>query len=111
MTSASVQKAKGGADGVRLVIDKKGETIKLETEIVLSAVGITPNTENIGLEQLGIEMDKERIKVGDYYQTNVEGIYAIGDVVHGPALARISFRQRNYLRGENCGSTCRTFRL
>ena len=90
MTSASVQKAKGGTDGVRLVIDKKGETIKLETEIVLSAVGITPNTENIGLEQLGIEMDKERIKVGDYYQTNVEGIYAIGDVVHGPALAHVA---------------------
>ncbi|MEZ5006530.1 MAG: dihydrolipoyl dehydrogenase [Chitinophagales bacterium] len=90
MTSASVQKAKGGADGVRLVIDKKGETIKLETEIVLSAVGITPNTENIGLEQLGVEMDKERIKVGDYYQTNVEGIYAIGDVVHGPALAHVA---------------------
>lgn len=90
MTSSSVQKAKAGADGVRLVIDKKGETIKLETEMVLSAVGISPNTENIGLEQLGIEMDKERIKVGDYYQTNVEGIYAIGDIVHGPALAHVA---------------------
>ncbi len=90
MTSSSVEKAKGGKNGVRLVIDKKGKAIKLETEVVLSAVGISPNTENIGLEQLGVEMDKGKVKVGDYYETNVEGVYAIGDIVHGPALAHVA---------------------
>jgi dihydrolipoamide dehydrogenase len=90
MTSAAVQNAKAGNGKVRLVVDQKGASIKLETEIVLSAVGIAPNIENIGLEQLGIAMEKGRIKVDDYYKTNVEGIYAIGDVVHGPALAHVA---------------------
>ncbi len=90
MTSSAVQKAKAGADGVRLVVDKKGKTIKLETDIVLSATGITPNIENIGLEQTGIETEKGKIKVGSYYETNVEGFFAIGDIVHGPALAHVA---------------------
>jgi dihydrolipoamide dehydrogenase len=71
------------------IVTPKGEE-EHEAEIVLSAVGIAPNTENIGLEALGIEMDKGKIKVDDYYQTNVKGIYAIGDVVHGPALAHVA---------------------
>ena len=58
--------------------------------MVLSAVGITPNIENIGLEETGIELEKGKIKVDDYYRTNVEGIYAIGDIVHGPALAHVA---------------------
>jgi len=61
-----------------------------EAEIVFSAIGITPNTENLGLEGLGIEMDKGKIKVDDFYQTNVKGVYAIGDIVHGPALAHVA---------------------
>jgi dihydrolipoamide dehydrogenase len=71
------------------IVTPKGEE-EHEAEIVLSAVGIAPNTENIGLESLGIEMDKGKIKVDDYYQTNVKGIYAIGDIVHGPALAHVA---------------------
>jgi dihydrolipoamide dehydrogenase len=90
MTSAAVQNAKAANSKVRLVIDQKGEAIKLETDIVLSAVGIAPNVENIGLEQLGVEMEKGKIKVDDFYKTNVEGVYAIGDVVHGPALAHVA---------------------
>jgi dihydrolipoamide dehydrogenase len=90
MTSSAVQNAKAANSKVRLVIDQKGEAIKLETDIVLSAVGITPNVENIGLEQLGVEMEKGKIKVDDFYKTNVEGVYAIGDVVHGPALAHVA---------------------
>ncbi len=67
----------------------KGEE-EHEAEIVLSAVGVTPNVENIGLEALGIEMEKGKVKVDDYYSTNVKGVYAIGDIVHGPALAHVA---------------------
>lgn len=90
MTSAAVQKAKSNASGVRLVVEQKGETLQLETEVVLSAVGIAPNIENIGLEQLGINIENHRIAVDEFYQTNVEGIYAIGDVVAGQALAHVA---------------------
>jgi dihydrolipoamide dehydrogenase len=71
------------------IVTPKGEE-EHEVEIVLSAVGISPNTENIGLETLGVEMEKGKIKVDDFYQTNVKGIYAIGDIVHGPALAHVA---------------------
>jgi dihydrolipoamide dehydrogenase len=67
----------------------KGEE-EHEAEIVLSAVGVTPNIENLGIEALGIEMEKGKIKVDDFYQTNVKGVYAIGDIVHGPALAHVA---------------------
>lgn len=67
----------------------KGET-ELETDIVLSAIGITPNLKGIGLDELGIEMENDKVKVDDYYQTSREGIYAIGDIVHGPALAHVA---------------------
>jgi dihydrolipoamide dehydrogenase len=69
---------------------KKGEEKVINAEIVVSAVGITPNTENLGLAELGVEMDGERVKVDPWYRTNVEGIYAIGDIVKGPALAHVS---------------------
>jgi len=65
---------------------KKGEE-EIEVDIVLSAVGISPNLEDIGLEGLGIETENGKIKVDEYMRTNVEGIYAIGDIVPGPALA------------------------
>ncbi len=68
---------------------KKGEET-LEAEIVLSAVGIKTNIENIGLEELGIKIDRDKIVVNEWYQTNVAGIYAIGDVVDGPALAHVA---------------------
>lgn len=67
----------------------KGEE-EVEAEVVLSAVGIAPNVENIGLEELKIEMENGRVKVDDYYRTNVDGIYAIGDIVGGPALAHVA---------------------
>ncbi|MCL2412962.1 MAG: dihydrolipoyl dehydrogenase [Bacteroidales bacterium] len=68
---------------------KKGEEI-IEAEIVLSAVGITTNIEHIGLEDVGIEIDETKIKVDEFYRTNQDGYYAIGDVVHGPALAHVA---------------------
>ena len=67
----------------------KGETT-LECDIVLSAVGIATNLEGIGLEDVGVATDKGKIVVDDFYRTNIPGIYAIGDIVHGPALAHVA---------------------
>ncbi len=68
---------------------KKGEEV-IEAEIVLSAVGIAANLEGIGLEETGIATEDGKVKVDDYYRTNVPGYYAIGDIVHGPALAHVA---------------------
>lgn len=69
---------------------KDGKTETILCDVVLSAAGVTPNTENIGLEELGIVTDRGYIKVDDYYQTNVPGIYAIGDVLATQALAHVA---------------------
>ncbi len=69
---------------------KDGKTEEIKCDIVLSAAGVTPNTENIGLEELGIKTDKGVIQIDEFYRTNVPGIYAIGDVVPGPALAHVA---------------------
>ena len=90
MTSSSVTKVDTSGDGVKATVEtKKGEQI-LEADIVLSAVGIKSNIENIGLEDVGIVTDKDKILVNDFYQTNLPGYYAIGDVVPGPALAHVA---------------------
>ena len=67
----------------------KGEET-LEADIILSAVGIKSNIENIGLEDVGIAVDRDKILVNDYYQTNIPGYYAIGDVTPGQALAHVA---------------------
>lgn len=69
---------------------KNDATDIIECDIVLSAAGVTPNTENIGLEMLGIETERGLITVDDFYQTNVPGIYAIGDVIPTQALAHVA---------------------
>lgn len=90
MTNASVEKAEISGDKVKATVKtKKGEEI-LEAELILSAVGITSNIENIGLEEVGIITDKGKIAVNEWYQTNIPGYYAIGDVVAGPALAHVA---------------------
>ncbi|PKP14335.1 MAG: dihydrolipoyl dehydrogenase [Bacteroidetes bacterium HGW-Bacteroidetes-3] len=90
MTSSSVESVDISGDGVKAVVKtKKGEEI-LEADIVLSAVGIKSNIENIGLEDVGIVTDRDKIIVNDFYQTNIPGYYAIGDVVPGPALAHVA---------------------
>ena len=62
----------------------------LEAEVVLSAVGISTNLENIGLEELGVKTDKGKVLVDDFFKTNVEGVYAIGDIVRGQSLAHVA---------------------
>ena len=69
---------------------KKGKEEQIEADIVLSAVGITPNIENIGLEEAGVVVEKGRVKVDEFYRTSIPGIYAIGDIVPGQALAHVA---------------------
>jgi len=90
MTNSSVTKVDTSGKGVQATVStKKGEQI-LEADIILSAVGIKSNIENIGLEDVGIVTDKDKILVNNFYQTNLPGYYAIGDIVPGPALAHVA---------------------
>ncbi len=90
MTSSEVTKVDTSGDGVVVTIKTaKGEET-LEADILLSAVGIKSNIENIGLEEVGIAVDKDKILVNSFYQTNIPGFYAIGDVVAGQALAHVA---------------------
>ncbi len=90
MTDASVESVDiSGAVLKVKVKTKKGEEI-LEADTVLSAVGVIANIENIGLEEVGVKTDKGKILVDDFYKTNIDGVYAIGDVVRGPALAHVA---------------------
>lgn len=87
MTEASVTNVDTtGEKCVCTIATKKGEKV-VEADIVLSAVGVQTNLEGLGLENLGITSERGKINVDEYYRTNVEGVYAIGDIVHGPALA------------------------
>ncbi|MCK4662102.1 MAG: dihydrolipoyl dehydrogenase [Bacteroidales bacterium] len=90
MLDSAVESVEITGDKCKAIIKtKKGEVIQ-EADIVLSAVGVTPNLEGIGIEELGIELEKGKIKVDDYYRTNIKSVYAIGDIVHGPALAHVA---------------------
>ncbi|WP_028297125.1 dihydrolipoyl dehydrogenase [Olivibacter sitiensis] len=90
LTSAEVTGVDTSSSPAKVSIKTaKGEQT-IEAEVVLSAVGITPNIENLGLEEVGVKTDKGRVLVDDYYKTNVEGVYAIGDIVKGQALAHVA---------------------
>jgi dihydrolipoamide dehydrogenase len=90
LTSSSVESVDTSGELCKVIVKtKKGEEI-IEAEIVLSAVGIAPNIENIGLEDLGIVLEKGKVKVNEFCQTNVETVFAIGDIISGPALAHVA---------------------
>lgn len=90
MTSSEVLSVDTSGNSVKATVKTpKGEEV-LEADVVLSAVGIKTNIENIGLETVGIATDRDKILVNDYYQTNIPGYYAIGDVTPGPALAHVA---------------------
>lgn len=90
MTGSSVESVDTKGKGCKVSVKTdKGEEI-IECDVVLSAVGIEANVENIGLEEVGIATDRGRILVNDFYQTNIPGYYAIGDVIPGPALAHVA---------------------
>jgi dihydrolipoamide dehydrogenase len=89
--AVSMQKA---GNGVSVVIeDKAGARKTLEADLILVVVGRSINTDGIGLEKVGIVPEKGFIPVGDYNQTKVPGIYAVGDVVSTPLLAHVAFKE------------------
>lgn len=91
LVKSTVESVDTSGEMLRISIrNKKGEIEIHEAETVFSAVGITPNTEDLGLEENGIITEKGRIPVDEYYRTATEGIYAIGDIVRGPALAHVA---------------------
>ena len=90
MTNSSVESVDTAGNGCKVLVKtKKGEET-IECDVVLSAVGIVANIEGIGLEDVGIATDKGRVLVNDYYQTNIPGYYAIGDILSTQALAHVA---------------------
>ncbi len=91
MTDSEVTSVDTKGKGCKVMVkSKKGEESTIECDIVLSAVGIATNLENVGIEEMKIKLNKNLVEVDEYYRTNVEGVYAIGDIVKGPALAHVA---------------------
>jgi len=90
LTDSSVESADTSGEKCRVKIKTLKGIEEVETDIVFSAVGVTTNLEGLGLEKAGVNVEKGKIVVDEFYRTNVEGIYAIGDIVHGPALAHVA---------------------
>lgn len=90
MTGSSVESVDTSGNGVKAQVKTDKGMITLEADVLLSAVGIQANIENIGLEEVGIKTDKGRILVNDWYETSVQGYYAIGDVIPTQALAHVA---------------------
>ena len=90
MTGSNVESVDTSGDGCKVTVKTAAGTEILEAEIVLSAVGISTNIEGIGLEENGVKTDRGKVLVDDFYRTNVEGVYAIGDIVKGQALAHVA---------------------
>ena len=104
MTSTTVKNVTVGEDGLcHVEIEGKKGAEELTAEVVLSAVGIKSNIENIGLEENGINVERDKIVVDEHYQTSLEGVYAIGDIVAGPALAHVASAEAIHCVEHICG--------
>ena len=103
-TGTTVKAARVNDEG-RCEVDIEGKkgAETLVADMVLAAVGIKTNTENIGLEKVGIELERDKIKVDEHYQTAVEGIYAIGDLIPTPALAHVASAEAIHCVDVICG--------
>ena len=104
MTSTTVKQVTVREDG-KCVVDIEGKkgAQTLEADVVLSAVGIKSNIENMGLEELGIEIERDKIKVDEHYKTTVDGVYAIGDIIATPALAHVASAEAIHCVEHICG--------
>ncbi len=103
MTNSEVLKVDTSGSGVKATVKTPNGEIVLEADILLSAVGVVANIENIGLEELGIKTDKGKIKVDPYGQTNIPGLYAIGDCTPGQALAHVAGKEGINAAEHICG--------
>ena len=90
MTNSTVESVDTSGDTCKVKVKTAAGEVNLECDIVLSAVGVTSNLENIGIEECGIDVEKGKVKVDEFYKTNVEGVYAIGDITSGQALAHVA---------------------
>jgi len=90
LTGSTVESVDSSGENCKVQVKTATGTETLEAEIVLSAVGISTNIEGIGLEETGVKTDKGKVLVDEFYRTNVEGVYAIGDIVMGQALAHVA---------------------
>jgi dihydrolipoamide dehydrogenase len=90
MTGSSVESVEANGEKCRVSIKTSSGIEFQDVDIVLSAVGVETNIEGTGLEKAGVTTEKGKVVVDDFYRTSVEGIYAIGDIVHGPALAHVA---------------------
>ena len=91
MTSSSVETVDASGDMCKVNIkDAKGNMVEMECDILLSAVGVATNIEGVGLEECNVQTERGKVIVDDFYRTNCDGVYAIGDIVHGPALAHVA---------------------
>ena len=104
MTSTTVKQVSVNDEG-KCVIDIEGKkgAQTIEADIVLSAVGIKSNIEDMGLEELGIEIERDKIKVDEHFKTNVDGVYAIGDIIATPALAHVASTEAIHCVEHICG--------
>lgn len=93
MTSSSVEKADISGPGVKATVKTATGEVTLEADILLSAAGVSTNIENIGLEALNVKTEKGKVLVDPYYKTNIDGVYAIGDIVPGQALAHVAMKE------------------
>ncbi len=93
MTSSAVTNVDTSGEKCIVSVETKKGIEKIEVDVVLSAVGVETNIDGLGLDDLGIVHEGGKIIVDDFYQTSIEGVYAIGDIVHGPALAHVASRE------------------
>jgi dihydrolipoamide dehydrogenase len=90
LTGSTVESVDSSGDLCKVSVKTASGMEVLEAEVVLSAVGISTNLEGIGLEEVGVKTDKGKVLVDDFYKTNIDGVYAIGDIVKGQALAHVA---------------------
>jgi dihydrolipoyl dehydrogenase len=93
LTNSEVTRVDTSGSGVKATVKTQNGEVTLEAEVLLSAVGISANIEGIGLEEMGVKTDKGKVAVDKFYQTNVPGIYAIGDCAPGQALAHVASKE------------------
>lgn len=90
LVDSAVENVDTSGKGCKVNIKGKSGNSVIECDVVLSAAGVVTNLENLGLEAVGVKTDKGKVVVDDFYRTNIPGVYAIGDIVHGPALAHVA---------------------
>ncbi len=90
LTNTTVTKVDNSGEKLLLTIENQGEKQTMNADVLFLAIGIDPNTENLGLEQLGIKTEKKRVVVDQFCRTNIPNIYAVGDIINTPAMAHVA---------------------